>query len=49
MEVKGDGTVDTQKRGEHAGPGGMESVQVTEQLAHKLTGQTVEIGLRPAQ
>lgn len=49
LEVKVDGQVIYHKRVAQAAPGEMESVQITEQLAHKLTGQTVEIGLRPAQ
>ena len=48
LEVKVDGEVVYHKRVPQAAPGEMESVQITKQLAEKLTGQTVEIGLRPA-
>ncbi|MBS5281019.1 MAG: FAD-dependent oxidoreductase, partial [Butyricicoccus pullicaecorum] len=49
LEVKVDGNVVYHKRVPQAAPGEMESVQITRQLAEKLVGQTVEIGLRPAK
>ena len=49
LEVKVDGNVVYHKRVPRAAPGEMESVQITRQLAEKLVGQTVEIGLRPAK
>ena len=48
LEVKNDGEVVYSKRVMQAAPGEMESVEITKQLAEKLTGSTVEIGLRPA-
>ena len=48
LEVKNDGEVVYYKRVMQAAPGEMESVEITKQLAEKLTGSTVEIGLRPA-
>ena len=46
LEVKNDGEVVYSKRVMQAAPGEMESVEITKQLAEKLTGSTVEIGRR---